>query len=148
MSINVKVYDNGDHTFMVWLPADGKAIPACRGFAIRRLLNGKESYLHGFVGFSDEDKLDPAAPWKFPVQRYMWSDYGVSPGDVVQYSVVPVVGPDKNDLELSTADASALTPSMTISGQTTPHMAAFFNKGIVAAQWVSRALSQVAEGAK
>ena len=66
------------------------------------------------------------------MQRYTWSDYGVSPGDVVQYSVVPVVGPDKNDLELSTADASALTPSMTISGQTTPHMAAFFNKGIVA----------------
>ena len=51
MSINVKVYDNGDHTFIVWLPADGKAIPACRGFAIRRLLNGKESYLHDSSDF-------------------------------------------------------------------------------------------------
>ena len=64
MSINVKVYDNGDHTCLVWLPADGK-IPSCRGFTIRRLLNGAESYLHGFVGFSDDDKLDPANPWKF-----------------------------------------------------------------------------------
>ena len=29
---------------------------------------------------------------------------------------------------------------MTITGQRTPHVSAYFNKGIVAAQWVSRAL--------
>jgi hypothetical protein len=148
MSINVQVYDNGDHTCLVWLPADGKPIAGCRGFSVRRLLNNKESYLHGFVGFSDADKLDPAAPWKFPLQRYMWWDYGVTPGDVVQYSVVPVVGPDKDHLELSSADASALTSPMTISGQTSPHVAAYFNKGIVAAQWVARALSSVGKSAK
>jgi hypothetical protein len=148
MSINVQVYDNGDHTCLVWLPADGKPIAGCRGFAIRRLLKGNESYLHGFVGFSDDDKLDPAAPWKFPLQRYMWWDYGVTPGDVVQYSVVPVVGPDKDHLQLSPADASALTPPMTISGQTTPHVAAYFNKGIVAAQWVSRALQALGKNPK
>jgi hypothetical protein len=148
MSIDVKVYDNGDHTCLAWLPADDQPIPTCRGFAIRRLQNGKESYLHGFVGFSDADKLDPAAPWKFPLQRYMWWDYGVSPGDVVQYSVVPVCGPDKDHLELSLADASALTQEMTVSGQATQHVSAFFNKGIVAAQWVSRALAQVGPKAK
>ena len=38
MSIDVKVYDNGDHTCLVWLPADVKPIPECRGFTIRRLL--------------------------------------------------------------------------------------------------------------
>jgi len=143
MSIDLKVYDNGDHTCLVWLPADGKAIADCRGFTIRRLLKGTEGYLHGFVGFSDADKLDPAAPWKFPLQRYMWWDYGVSPGDVVQYSVVPVVGPDKDHLELSSADASALTPPMTVSGQATPKVSAYFNKGIVAAQWVSRTLAKL-----
>jgi phospholipase D-like protein len=147
VSISVKVYDNGDHTCLVWLPVDEKAKPetilGCRGFTVRRLLNGNESYLHGFVGFSDDDKLDPAAPWKFPLQRYMWWDYGVKPGDVVQYSVVPVTGPDEGHLQLSTADASALTPPMTISSQSTPHVSAYFNKGIVAAQWVSRALAAV-----
>ena len=30
---------------------------------------------------------------------------------------------------------------MTITGQSTPHISAYFNKGIVAAQWVSRALN-------
>ena len=141
MSINVKVYDNGDHTCLVWLPDDTKPILSCRGFTIRRLKGGAESYLHGFVGFSDDDKLDPAAPWKHPLQRYMWWDYGLSPGDAVQYSVVPVVGSDKDHLQLSSTGASALTPPMTISGQATPKVAAYFNKGIVAAQWVTRALA-------
>jgi len=88
MSIKLKVYDNGDHTCLVWLPTDVKPIRNCRGFAIRRLRAGKEEYLHGAVGFSDADKLDPKNPWKFPVQRYLWWDYFVKPGDKVQYSVV------------------------------------------------------------
>jgi phosphatidylserine/phosphatidylglycerophosphate/cardiolipin synthase-like enzyme len=140
MSIDLKAYDNGDHTCLVWLPEDGKPIPKCRGFTIRRLLNGQESYLHGFVGFTDTDKLDPAAPWKFPLQRYMWWDYLVKPGDKVQYSVVPVAGP-KDSLVLDSENASALTPEMEITGQSTPHISAYFNKGIIAAQWISRALA-------
>jgi phosphatidylserine/phosphatidylglycerophosphate/cardiolipin synthase-like enzyme len=148
MNIDLKVYDNGDHTCLVWLPSDGELIPNCRGFAIRRISNKKESYLHGFVGFSDTDKLDPQNPWKFPLQRYMWWDYAVSLGDVVQYSVIPVVGRDQSHLQLSTANASDLTPPMTITGQTTPSVSAYFNKGIVAAQWVSRALSKLGKDAK
>jgi len=147
VSIDVKVYDNGDHTCLVWLPSDEQPIKDCRGYTIRRLAKAdaskptQESYLHGFVGFSDDDKLDPSAPWKFPLQRFMWWDYGVTPGNVVQYSIVPVCGPDKEHLQLSTTNASALTPPMTITGQASPHISAFFNKGIVSAQWVSRALA-------
>jgi phosphatidylserine/phosphatidylglycerophosphate/cardiolipin synthase-like enzyme len=146
MSIELKVYDNGDHTCLVWLPANGQPIADCRGFTVRRICNSAEQYLHGFVGFSDTDKLDPANPWKFPIQRFLWWDYFVGPGDVVQYSVIPVVGPDKDHLALDTVQASALTPAMAISGQSTPHIAAYFNKGIVAAQWVSRALSATPPG--
>ncbi|HYA97108.1 MAG TPA: phospholipase D-like domain-containing protein [Methylomirabilota bacterium] len=140
MTLDLKVYDNGDHTCLVWLPRDGKPIAGCRGFTVRRLKNGKEDYLHGFVGFSDDDKFDPQVPWKFPVQRFMWWDYGVQPGDKVQYSVVPVTG-SKDSLQLDTADASPLTAEMSISGQATPHMSAYFNKGIIATQWVSRELN-------
>jgi hypothetical protein len=78
----------------------------------------------------------------------MWWDYKVSPGDVVQYSIVPVTGPDKDHLQLSAADASAVTDAMTISGQTTPHVAAYFNKGIVAARWVAEDLKRVGPDAK
>jgi phosphatidylserine/phosphatidylglycerophosphate/cardiolipin synthase-like enzyme len=143
MSLNVKVYDNGDHTCLVWLPADGKPIADCRGFTIRRVEHGQpDTYLHGFVGFSDDDKLDPNAPWKHPLQRFMWWDYGVRPGQTVQYSVIPVTG-DKDHLQLDEHDASQLTPPMTITGQATPNISAYFNKGIVAAQWVSRAIANL-----
>jgi hypothetical protein len=37
MSIRLKVYDNGDHACLVWLPDDGKPISDCRGFSIRRV---------------------------------------------------------------------------------------------------------------
>jgi phosphatidylserine/phosphatidylglycerophosphate/cardiolipin synthase-like enzyme len=148
MNLELKVYDNGDHTCLVWLPSDLKVIDKCRGFAIRRLSNNKETYLHGFVGFSDTDKLDPNNPWKFPLQRFMWWDYGVKPDDIVQYSVVPVVGPNKDNLSLDKKNASPLTPEMKITGQSTPHLSAYFNKGIVAAQWVSRALAAVPKTSK
>lgn len=148
MSIELKVYDNGDHTCLVWLPEDDHPLANCRGYSIRRLRNGDESYLHGFVGFTDKDKLDPNAPWKFPLQRFLWWDYLVKPGDKVQYSVVPVIGQNKDDLALDPANASALTPEMTVSGQRTAHIAGYFNKGIVAAQWVSRALESEPKGSK
>lgn len=148
MSIDLKVYDNGDHTCLVWLPSDGKSIPNCRGFAIKRILNnGTPDYLHGFVGFSDADKLDPQNPWKFPVQRFMWRDYGVHPGDTVVYSVVPVVGPS-TQLALDSKNASAPAPALKVTGQVTPRVSAFFNKGIVAAQWVSRALAAAPQNSK
>jgi hypothetical protein len=154
MAIDLKVYDNGDHTCLVWLPDDGKAIANCRGFTIHRLLKADaskpavESYLYNHVGFVDGQKPDPTAPWKMPLQRYLWWDYGVVPGNVVQYSIVPVCGADKDHLSLNTADASALTPAMTITGQTSAHISAYFNKGIVSAQWVARDLAALGKKAK
>jgi len=147
MSIQLKVYDNGDHTCLVWLPSDHQPIKNCRGFTIKKIRNGTPPvYLHGFVGFSDKDTLDPNNPWKFPVQRYLWWDYLVDLGDVVQYSIVPVVGPDQNNLSLAEDLASPLTDKMTIAGQSTQHIASYFNKGIVAAQWVSRAMAKEPKG--
>ena len=78
----------------------------------------------------------------------MWWDYDVRLGDSVQYRVVPVVGKDKDNLSLKGALASTLTPVMIITGQFTPHLSAYFNKGIVSAQWISRALDAAPKGQK
>jgi len=122
MSIELKVYDNGDHTCLVWLPSDHEPIKDCRGFAIKRIRNDKPAeFLHGFVGFSEEDKLDLKNPWKFPVQRYLWWDYLVDLGDEVQYSIVPVVG-DKDHLSLDEDLASPMSENMKITGQSTEHI--------------------------
>lgn len=148
MSLDVKVYDNGDHTCIVWLPSDGKPISGCRGFTIqsKRTRAGQTvtNYCHGFVGFTPNDTLDLNNAWKFPVQRFLWWDYSVQPGDVVQYTVIPVTRDSGNNLTLANDLASPTTPAMTISGQNTDHISAYFNKGIVASQWVSRALANPA----
>lgn len=146
MSIDLKVYDNGDHTQLVWLPSDEKPILNCRGFIVKRNLNGNQDYLHGAVGFTATEKLDPTptndpnVAVKFPIQRFLWSDYYVKLGDKVQYSILPVVGPDKNHLSLDAGAASPMTDPMTVTGQCTANISAQFNKGIVASQWVSREL--------
>jgi phosphatidylserine/phosphatidylglycerophosphate/cardiolipin synthase-like enzyme len=147
-SIALKVYDNGDHTALVWLPSGPAQIPGCRGFIIRKQRNGTASVLRGSVSFTEGEVFDPMKPWRFPLQRYLWWDYYVRPGDVVQYSVVPVVGPDQEHLQLDDAHASPLSAPLTVKGQSSAHVSAYFNKGIVAAQWVSKALDQLPAGSK
>jgi phosphatidylserine/phosphatidylglycerophosphate/cardiolipin synthase-like enzyme len=141
MSLQLKVYDNGDHTCLAWFPSDGKPIANCRGFTIQRTLNGTTTYLHGFVGFSATQTVDPQAPWKMPIQRYMWWDYDVKPGDKVTYTVIPVVGPNQNGLKLDSTNAAQPSSELVISGQSSEHLSAYFNKGIIATQWVSRMLN-------
>src|SRR5947209_6221231 len=149
MSIDLKVYDNGDHTCLVWLPGDEQPVPNCRGFIIKRVLNGKQDYLHGAVGFTAAEKLDPtpttdpSVALQFPIQRFLWWDYYVKPGDKVQYSVVPVVGADKDHTSMGAA--SPMTSEMAVSGRCSQNISAYFNKGIVASQWVSRELDALAK---
>jgi PLD-like domain len=147
-SIALQVYDNGDHTALVWLPERAAPIPGCRGFIIRRRRNGVDGVLHGSVSFTEGAVFEPSTPWTFPLQRYLWWDYYVKPGDVVQYSVVPVVGPDKDHLAPADALASPYSVALTVKGQSSPHLAAYFNKGIVAAQWVAKALDNLPAGSK
>jgi len=145
MSIIVKAFSNGDHVAVAWLPSDEAAIPECRGFALSRSRSGEETYLASFVGFNDGDPFPSADPWKWPLQRYLWSDYGVKPSDTVKYRVTPVVG-SASSLELKTDLASDWTDELTITSEFSPHISAFFNKGVVAAQWVSRDLDKEATG--
>jgi hypothetical protein len=151
MSISLKVYDNGDHTCLVWFPADGAAIPECRGYAIRRTLTrgGTKTteYLHNFTGFKEGDQPPVAEEaWKWPVQRYLWWDYQVELDDEVEYAVVPVVGSySPDEMKLAEELASEASAALKVSGQDSRALSAYFNKGIVASQWVARELGR--EGA-
>ena len=147
MSLTVKVYDNGDHSCLVWEPGGDQPTQGCRGFAVRRKKNGKQDCLTNRVGFTAA-KPPPAgsaapAPQSsevWPIQRYLWWDYDVQPGDKVQYQVVPILGAAAA-LKAAEPLASGWTPTMEISGQATAHLSAFFNKGIIASQWVTKALA-------
>ena len=138
--MKVNAYHNGDDVFVAWKPTG--FIPECRGFALLRRRNGVEETVSTWVGFEDDDpeEGERRASTNWPIQKYQWTDYMANPGDTLQYRVVPMVGPDKANLQADTATASDWTPAIVLSHQVTPKIEAYFNRGIVAAQWVSRRL--------
>lgn len=138
--MKVKVYHNGDDVFIGWKPKG--FIPDCRGFALLRRRNGIEEPVNTWVGF-ETDKYQEGehrASSNWPIQKYQWTDYLANPGDKLQYRVLPMVGPDKDHLQPNAANASEWTEEITLTHEVAPHIEAYFNRGIVAAQWVSRRL--------
>jgi phosphatidylserine/phosphatidylglycerophosphate/cardiolipin synthase-like enzyme len=65
-----------------------------------------------------------------------------NPGDSLQYRVLPMVGPDKQSLHPDPDTASEWTEELRLSHEVSPKIEALFNRGIVAAQWVSRRLGE------
>lgn len=138
--MKVNVYHNGDDVFIAWKPQG--FIPHCRGFALLRRRNGLEETVSTWVGFEDDEHKEGErrASTNWPIQKYQWTDYMANPGDKLQYRVVPMVGPNKKSLRADAAAASKWTKEIALSPEVTPKIEAYFNRGIVAAQWVSRRL--------
>jgi phosphatidylserine/phosphatidylglycerophosphate/cardiolipin synthase-like enzyme len=146
--MKVRVYHNGDDVFIAWKPEG--FIPFCRGFALLRRRNGLEEVVSTWVGFEDDqhEEGERRASTNWPIQKYQWTDYMANPGDKVQYRVLPMVGPDKRNLQPDHGRASEWTPEISLTPEVAPKIEAYFNRGIVAAQWVSRRLGVTEEQAK
>src|SRR5712664_3878581 len=120
MKLTAKAYQNGDHACLIWFPDDFQPISECRGFAIERTRTPAQGgastgFVHNFTGFAD-DATPPKDPWRWPIQRFLWWDYFVQPGDTVQYSVIPVTGSNaRNTLQLAQSMASPFTDAVKIS---------------------------------
>jgi phosphatidylserine/phosphatidylglycerophosphate/cardiolipin synthase-like enzyme len=138
--MNVSVYHNGDDVFVAWKPAG--VIEDCRGFALFRKRNGVEEVVSTWVGFvgQEHEPGERRASTNWPIQKYQWTDYMAEVGDSLQYRVVPMVGPDKDNLRPETSLASGWTKAIKLTPQVAPGIEVYFNRGIVAAQWVSRRL--------
>lgn len=138
--MKINVCHNGDDTFVAWKP-DG-FIKNCRGFALFRRRNGVEEIVSTWVGF-EKDKAEVGerrASTNWPIQKYQWTDYMAKPGDRLQYRVIPMVGPNKDNLRADERNASEWSDRITLSHEAEPKIDVYFNRGIVAAQWVSRRL--------
>ena len=140
MGMTIRVYHNGDDVFIAWKPAG--FIPNCRGFALLRRRDGVEEIVSTWVGFvgDQHEEGERRASTNWPIQKYQWTDYMANPGDRLQYRVLPMVGPDKHNLIPDPAQAGGWTDEITLTHEVTPRIEAYFNRGIVAAQWVSRRL--------
>jgi len=100
------------------MPADGKPIPECRGFTIRRILDGTDSYLPG-CDFPTAKNWTPPLCGSGRCSANMWWDYHVKPRQVVQDPSSRWWANPGATCSFD-ADATALTPAMTVTGQTSP----------------------------
>lgn len=152
MPVKTRLLVNCDDALLFWsLP---QPIAGCLGFAIereRKLADGsiKSDLLHNRMGFeADQPKPGehrPSTEW--PFQRLWWSDHFVNNGDTVRYRVCPVVRQGQT-LQPLLAERSSWTPWQTLGGGTRDGYAAFFNRGLVISQFMSRYLEKlrVAQG--
>ncbi|MBR1125634.1 hypothetical protein JQ628_29210 [Bradyrhizobium lablabi] len=138
--MEINVCHNGDDAFVAWKPEG--VIKDCRGFALYRRRNGVEEVVSTWVGFKGDkhDVGERRASTNWPIQKYQWTDYMAKPGDRLQYRVVPMVGPDKDNLRAELTSASKWTAQIQLTHEAERKIEVYFNRGIVAAQWVSRRL--------
>lgn len=158
MGIEILVHAGSDDTFIAWT---SEFIPDCRGFALRRRVkrgpnsapspnSAGEPNRQGFVeeivaswvGFADgpdapEGTRQPTTIW--PIQKYLWSDFAVNAGDVASYQVSAMTGP-WNALREDSEHASRWSDPVAIGANAGGKLSCFFNRGIVASQWLARLL--------
>jgi phosphatidylserine/phosphatidylglycerophosphate/cardiolipin synthase-like enzyme len=138
--MKVKVHHNGDDALIAWKPEG--FIAGCRGFALLRKRNGVEEVVSTWVGFvGDQYPVgERRASTNWPIQKYQWTDFMANSGDTLQYRVLPMIGPDKRNLRPDPTTASDWTPEVTLGKAAAAGIEPYFNRGIVASQWVSRRL--------
>jgi phosphatidylserine/phosphatidylglycerophosphate/cardiolipin synthase-like enzyme len=139
---DIKAHWNCDHTYVIWRYED--AIDDCRGFALERKgTDDKVQAVNTWLGFEDEvadpGSTKPSTEW--PIQRYLWADLEAETGDTWSYRVVPMVG-SKGHLERADDQATDWTDPITVTASDKHGMSAYFNRGIVSSQWLSRKLAE------
>jgi hypothetical protein len=156
MPIELVVRPGVDSAFLAWR---APFIKNCRGFELTRRVKraagsapspNTTGQLNGFavetvaswVGFAKAPPVaagtrKPTSEW--PIQKYVWSDFMVNPGDQVAYRVTAMVGA-AGALKEDAANTSAWTEVVTIGAETPGQISCYFNRGIVASQWLARLL--------
>ena len=158
MNIELIVHPGSEGAFIAWT---SPFVPECRGFALwRRIKRGPHSATspntqgepdaEGFVtesvaswvGFANGPDAppgtrEPTTTW--PIQKYLWSDFAVHVGDTVAYHVMPMIGAS-TALQEAPDLGSGWSALVTIGPQGDGKTSCYFNRGIVASQWLARLL--------
>lgn len=140
----IKAYANCDHVYIAWRYE--QLIPNCIGFALYKRANGESEAaaepVGNHIGFAGQDpkpgEIRPSTDW--PIQRFTWTDYDVKPDDTVSYMVLPICW---NGTSVEKDSANVSPWSETVSVSTGKDIEAYFNRGIISSQFMSRQMDNL-----
>src|SRR5262249_1537031 len=121
--------------------ASPNAKPGPGGFSIETVSS--------WGGFADMNPVPPPGTRKptpeWPIPKYLWSDFMVNPGDQVAHRVTPRLG-RQGTLRAHQHNAPPWSDVFTIAAEPPGNISCYFNRGIVASQWLARLLPQADRG--
>jgi hypothetical protein len=144
---SVKVYA-GIHTVLLALDCKPERQKGLLGFSIQRsVADGQPKWLRSLKVFKSvvphpEDTHDPKDPQlparsysdQFPVQSFLWGDYGASPGTAHTFRILPRYGKPG---ALTTADDDEMSVTIKTEQEWEPGVTkhgVWFNRGAIASQ--------------
>jgi hypothetical protein len=159
VEINVTCYHNCDDVELFWRTRvdgqDDSPIPECLGFMLQRQRKqedgtwGPIEILRNRVGFIQQESpltysiSQPGNIW--PFQTYNWTEHGANSGQNVRYRISAVRLPSggvAGTTKMETFADSDWTDPIDVSAKCGNGLSAFFNRGFVMSQFVSRIMRQ------
>jgi hypothetical protein len=141
MSITVKAFADADDVLLAWRPAPWA--PAWVGFQIER----RDEKTGKVVVITNRIPPSPGQPPVVPsgissalspIRRCIWTDHGVAETDNVAYRVTPMQDAAGGGFSLDSGSASEWTQPSLVTGEAGDGLAAYFNRGTLMSQIVSR----------
>jgi len=141
---NAVAFADNDVVTVAW--SYGKKPEGCLGFAIYRVdSEGKETALPSHAVFRGEKIAKGQTTADYPVQKFYWKDvYARLVADKTgersfRYKVVPLTGKPHALVPMTTLPF-VISNEVSISPDTSQHVRAYFNRGLISTQRVSGAL--------
>jgi phosphatidylserine/phosphatidylglycerophosphate/cardiolipin synthase-like enzyme len=141
MTIIVKAYANADDVLIAWQPDQWPADWV--GFQIERRNDTNQQVTLLVNRIPPKAGQGPVQPTgissaQSPIRRCIWTDHSVAATDSVSYRVTAMTGAADGPFTVDATSASAWTAPMVASGDAGGGLAAYFNRGTLMSQIVSR----------
>lgn len=131
-------FSNNDMAVVAW--TFDKHLDGCLGFAIIQIDgNGKETPLPAMASFAGQPADPHRTTEQAPVQKFWWKDLFARRGSTYKYRIVPLGGKPGALAPLAGVDP-LLSNSVTLT-EKRPPFNAYFNRGIVATQALTKELN-------
>ncbi|WP_213738386.1 phospholipase D-like domain-containing protein [Bradyrhizobium sp. dw_411] len=141
MTIVVKAYANADDVLIAWQPDQWPA--GWVGFQIERRNDTNQQItllVNRIPPKAGEGPVQPTgiSSAQSPIRRCIWTDHSVAATDSVSYRVTAMTGAAGGPFATDATSASAWTAPLVASGDAGGGLAAYFNRGTLMSQIVSR----------